>query len=119
MTVAISETNKLLAKKHLKLKPTDTGLDTYFTALEATVTMETQFTTAVTLCETLFAQVQTVRTEADELTSGGGATFDYWQAKRIKEEGYQNAVNDLCRQLEQPELYETGAGAITTGWNRL
>jgi hypothetical protein len=95
----LNATQRLQARKHLKVWPEDTILDASIATLEDGGPKEAELTAALALCETRLAALDTVEGQVDELTGGGGATFNYSGAIAAKKRLYDRAVEDLARLL--------------------
>lgn len=97
--MALTDTQKLQAKKHLGFWPNDTQLNASIKALEDSGAKETELTAAIAECETWYANIETVSGNADEIIEGAGAKFSYERSLAIKKRQYQSARIDLARIL--------------------
>lgn len=101
--MALTTTQKLNAKRHMGVAPVamtqPSEYDQLFTALEDGAELEAHLVAAITACDTALAAVQLAHTDADELTEGAGAKFDYRRRIGIKQDAYAAEVANLWRVL--------------------
>lgn len=97
--MALTALQRTQAKKHLKIWPNDTVIDSNITGIEDGSVKEAELVAAIALCETRYAAINTAITAGDELVSGGGAEFSYERYSSLRKQWYKDAVCDLARIL--------------------
>lgn len=114
--MALTESQKLQAKKHMDVWVFDSPLNSSFAALEDGGAKEAELVAAIELCETRYAAINTAVTASDELTEGGGAKFNYHQYAALRKRWYEAARRDLARILGVDYDSLRGNSAQMTGW---
>lgn len=100
--MALTAQQKLQIKKHLEVPPTALVLDHLIATLEDGGPLEAELTTALTACNTARTNWETALSQADELTAGEGARFNYSVPIAAKKKLYREAVKYLEQLLGFP-----------------
>lgn len=100
--MTLTTTQKLQIKRHLGEHPISTILDPLISTLEDGAEMEAELTTALTTCNTTETAIDDTTDQADEIVSGGGATFSYERRLAFKQQAYRKAVMHLARIIGYP-----------------
>lgn len=106
--MALTTTQRLQIKKHLGQHPEATILDPLILKVEDGGAMETELVAALTEANTTEAAIDTAEDEADDIVSGGGATFSSERRIAIKKSRYRRSVCDLARIIGFPTPFEQG-----------
>lgn len=108
--MALTATQKADIKEHLGYLYSDDRLDGTFEVIDADPTLLARVTTQLTACGTALTNYQTAKGNADEVTSGFGATLNHNIPISNKWEIYCEAVGLLSTRVGWPIVREDIAG---------
>lgn len=113
----LTNAQKLSAKRHVNLQPFAIELDNIFGTINSDVDVLALLIAQLTACDNALAAIKTAEDSADNLMSGGGATFSYNGLIATRQSAYRRTQETLSVILYFPIIPPSvDMSNTTSGW---